>query len=408
MTWSEEPAHTTLLAEEHDRLLDFGASALVHPAGGAAWLDDRGGADLGRGVLTWITCRMVHVHSLATLTGRTGSAELARQLLDGLAGPLRDTGHGGWFHRLDADGRPDLAAGKSCYDHAFVLLATSSAAVAGIDGAEALLATAGDVFLERFWDDDAGRCRDHFSADWTGLDPYRGLNGSMHAVEAMLAVADATGDGAWRRRAARVAGFVVDLAASYDGRLPEHFDSDWTPLLDHNEDRPADPFKPYGATVGHGLEWSRLLLTLEAALPGSDDRLLPTARLLFDRAVGDGWDVDGAPGFVYTTDWSGRPVVRDRMHWVVAEALAAAAALSRRTGEEQYDHWFARWWQYAEHHLVDRDAGSWHHQLDAHNRPAAGVWPGKPDLYHALQATLLPRLPLAPTITRAIADGALA
>ena len=398
----------TTLEDEYQRLLDFGAPTMVHPAGGAAWLDDDGAADLERGVLAWITCRMVHVHSIAALTGRPGSRELAQRLLDGLAGPLRDRDHGGWLHQLDADGRPDLAAGKSCYDHAFVLLATSSALVAGLDGAGPLLAAAEDVFLQRFWDDDAGRCRDQFSADWTGLDPYRGLNGSMHAVEAMLAVADATGEDAWRQRAARVAGLVVDLAASYDGRLPEHFDADWTPLLAHNEDRPADPFKPYGATVGHGLEWSRLLLTLEATLPGSDDRLLPTARLLFDRAVADGWDVDGAPGFVYTTDWSGRPVVTDRMHWVLAEALAAAAALHRRTGEERYADRFEEWWRYAEEHLVDRDAGSWHHQLDAQNRPAAGVWPGKPDLYHAVQATLLPRLPLSPTITRAIADGALA
>ncbi|HVK30125.1 MAG TPA: AGE family epimerase/isomerase [Nocardioides sp.] len=405
MTWFEEPAHTKTLAEEYDRLLDFGTD-LVHPAGGAAWLDDHGRPDLDRGVLTWITCRMLHVHAIAALTGHAGSRELAQRLLDGLAGPLRDADHDGWFHRLDADGRPDRAAGKSCYDHAFVLLGTSSAAIAGLDGSDALLADAGDVFLQRFWDDSAGRCRDHFSADWSDLDPYRGLNAAMHAVEAMLAVADATDDDAWRQRAARIAGFVVDLAASYDGRLPEHFDSDWTPELDHNADQPADPFKPYGATVGHGLEWSRLLLTLDAALP--DDRLLPTAELLFDRAVADGWEVDGAPGFVYTTDWSGRPVVPDRMHWVLAEALAAAAALHRRTGEEHYADRFAQWWQHAGDCFFDNTAGSWHHQLDRHNRPAAGVWPGKPDLYHAVQATLLPRLPLAPTITRAVADGALA
>lgn len=398
----------TTLEDEYQRLLGFGAADLVHAAGGAAWLDDRGRPDLDRGVLTWITCRMVHVHSLATLTGRPGSRELAQRLLDGLAGPLRDADHDGWFHRLDAGGRPDHAAGKSCYDHAFVLLATSSAAITGLDGAEALLTTAGDVFLERFWDDDAGRCRDQLSADWSGLDPYRGLNANMHAVEAMLAVADATGDDSWRGRAARIAGFVVDLAASYDARLPEHFDSDWTPLLDHNEDRPADPFKPYGATVGHGLEWSRLLLALEAALPEDDDRLLPTAQQLFDRAAADGWDADGAPGFVYTTDWSGRPVVRDRMHWVLAEALAAAAALHRRTGGERYLTWFSLWWKHAVDCFLDRDAGSWHHQLDARNRPAAGIWPGKPDLYHAVQAMLLPRLPPAPTLARAIADGALA
>ena len=44
-----------------------------------------------------------------------------------------------------------------------------------------------------------------------------------------------------------------------------------------------------------------------------------------DRAVRDGWAVDGAPGFAYTTDWAGAPVVRTRMHWVAAEAIGAAA-----------------------------------------------------------------------------------
>ncbi len=402
MTWLDDLALRGRLADEYDRLTGFG-SALAHPAGGAAWLDDTGRPDLARGVLTWITCRMLHVHALATLTGRPGSRELAQQLLDGLAGPLRDAEHDGWFHRLDAAGHPDRSE-KSCYDHAFVLLGTSSAVLAGLDGAEDLLAAASTVFLDRFWDEDAGRCRDAWSADWSRLDPYRGLNANMHAVEAMLAVADATDDPSWRERATRVVELVLALADRYDARLPEHFDETWTPLPDVNADRPADPFKPYGATVGHGLEWSRLLLTLDAVAP--DERLLPTAQALFDRAVADGWYVDGEPGFVYTTDWSGTPVVRDRMHWVLAEALAAAAALHARTGEQAYATRFREWWDHAEAVFVDRAQGSWHHQLDAHNRPAAGVWPGKPDLYHAVQATLLPRLPLAPTLARAIRDGA--
>ena len=89
------------------------------------------------------------------------------------------------------------------------------------------------------------------------------------------------------------------------------------------------PFEPYGVTVGHGLEWSRLVLQVRAARgDGAPDWMLPAAEGLFDRAVADGWDADGAEGFVYTTDWDGSPVVRDRMHWVVAEAICAAAALA--------------------------------------------------------------------------------
>jgi mannose/cellobiose epimerase-like protein (N-acyl-D-glucosamine 2-epimerase family) len=58
----------------------------------------------------------------------------------------------------------------------------------------------------------------------------------------------------------------------------------------------------------------------------------------------------------------------------------------------------ARWWDLAERAFVDRERGSWHHELDPDNRPASRIWPGKPDVYHAYQATLLPRLPLSPSL----------
>ena len=267
------------------------------------------------------------------------------------------------------------------------------------------------MYLERFWDDDAGRPVDTWDVAFETLDDYRGLNATMHSVEAMLTVADAVENPeeatAWRGRAARCAAFVVDLAAGNEGRLAEHFGPDWTPDLELNKDRPGDQFKPYGATPGHGLEWARLLLHLEAALPdgAGADRLLPTAVALFDRAVADAWAADGADGFVYTTDWSGTPVVRTRMHWVLTEALATAAALFERTGEQRFADQYATWWEYARTYLLDLERGSWHHELDPSNTPTATVWPGKPDVYHALQATLVPRLPLAPTFAAAMARG---
>ena len=284
------------------------------------------------------------------------------------------------------------------------MLAGSTAVAAELPGGEALLAEATAVFEERFWDDGTGRVVDEWDRAWNAPEPYRGLNSTMHSLEAVLAVGDVTGDPVWHERAARLAGLVLDLAPRHDGRLPEHFDADWVPDLELNRDRPDDPFKPYGATVGHGLEWSRLLLHLEATLgEAAPEGLLATSRMLFDRAVTDGWDVDGAPGFVYTTDWDGTPVVRQRMHWVAAEGVASAAALHRRTGEERYALLGATWWRYVVDHLRDTERGSWHHELDPANRPQASVWPGKPDLYHAVQATLVPRLPLAPSLATALA-----
>lgn len=409
LPWTSRPTHLAWLDAHTRELLAFGRRGVVAPGGGAAYLDDDGRPDPSQGVQAWITSRTVHVYSLGAMLGVPGCAPVAAGALAGLTGVLRDAEHGGWFHAVDASGVPDRASGKSCYDHAFVLLAASSATLAGLHGARELLDEACAIYLERFWDDDAGRAVDTWDVTFTELDGYRGINANMHSVEAMLAVADATGDPAWRERAARIAAFVVELAAAHDGRLPEHFDAGWTADLELNADRPGDQFKPYGATIGHGLEWARLLLHVEGAL-GADApaELLPTAVALFERAVADGWAADGAEGFVYTTSWDGTPVVRDRMHWVAAEATAAADALHRSTGEARYAKLYATWWDHIVTYVVDHERGSWHHELDPTLAPAGTVWPGKPDLYHAVQATLLPRLPLGPSIARAVADGQVA
>ncbi len=394
---------------EAHRLLRFAAGA-VDPRGGFGWLTDDGGLDRAQPLHLWVNARMTHVFGLAHLLGVDGADVLVDRGLTALTGLLHDDAHGGWWSQVDAAGHPQVDT-KSAYDHAFVLLAASTAVQAGRPGAAQLLAAAVQVVERHFWDDAAGACVDTWDAAWSRLEPYRGANANMHAVEAFLAAADATGDQVWLTRAIRIAERLVDREARAAGwRLPEHYDEQWTALPDYARETPADPFRPYGATVGHSLEWSRLLLHLDAAQalvaePEAVDQpwLLPAAQHLFDTAVADGWAVDGGPGFVYTVDWDGAPVVRQRMHWVVAEALAAAATLYQATGEGRYVEHYDEWWQYARTHLLDLEHGSWHHELDPDQRPAHTVWSGKPDVYHALQATLLPRLPLAPSLAAALA-----
>jgi len=391
---------TSVLEAECHRLLDFGRH-FPHPLGGAAWLDATGQPDLSRPVYTYITARMLHVYALGHLLGRSGDADLAAQALAGLAGRLRDEASGGWFSSVDDLGEsPDE---KACYTHAFVVLGASSAAVAGLPGASDLLSEAIGVWHKRFFDAESGMFVDSWNRDFTELADYRGVNANMHGVESLLAAADVTDDHALRERALAISRRVaLEFAQPQSWRIPEHFDPRWRPELQHHQDRPDDPFQPYGATVGHGLEWSRLLLHLEASLADPPDWLLPAAEALFDRAVADGWAVDGADGFVYTTDWNGRPIVRDRMAWVVAEAISAAAALRIRTGDDRYADLLGTWWEYAERTLFDRTYGSWYQQLDANNHVIETVWPGKSDLYHAVQATLIPQLPLAPTLATAL------
>jgi mannose/cellobiose epimerase-like protein (N-acyl-D-glucosamine 2-epimerase family) len=404
MTEPSPPTDDQLRAECL-RLLAF-ATGAVDPRGGFGWQDDEGVPDPEEPLHLWINARMTHVFCLAHLMGVDGADALADRGLAAIDTLLHDRDHGGWWSSVRAPGEP-VAAVKAAYDHDFVLLAASSAVQAGRPGARELLADAVDVIQSRFWDEEAGAMVESWDGSWSTLDGYRGANANMHAVEAFLAAADATGEPVWLTRATRIAGRLIDTQArEHDWRLPEHFDAEWRPDLEYARDNPADPFRPYGATIGHSLEWARLLLHLEAALaaqPGSEPPpwLRESAQALFDRAVQDGWDVDGAPGLVYTVDWDGAPVVRQRMHWVVAEGIAAAAALHQATGDEEYLTWLARWWAYAEDHLIDL-RGGWRHELDPSNQPAATVWHGKPDAYHVVQAMLVPRLPLAPGLAAAL------
>ena len=252
--------------------------------------------------------------------------------------------------------------------------------------------------------------RESFSRDWSEEEHYRGVNANMHTLEAYLAASDVLDDEALLGRALRIVTRVVDGYARGNGwRLPEHFTRDWEPLLEFNADAPAHPFRPYGATIGHGIEWSRLTLQTEAITCEkgieAPDWMASAAASLYDTAVVDGWAVDGADGFVYTVDWNGVPVVRERMHWVAAEAIGAAAVLFARTQDPTYATDYERWWAYARDYLIDAEHGSWRHELDRNNAPSQLVWEGKADLYHAVQATLFPRLPIAPALAASLAAG---
>ena len=391
-------AEDEVLSPEARRLLAFAAPSLREPAG-FSWLDDRGEPDPDAPLPTWITARMTYVFTLATELGVPDAGKAAEHGVRSLLGEFRDPVHTGWWESLRPDGSGPDDTRKTAYTHAFVALAAASATAAGLAGAGELLDDVVGV-LGRHFLDDRGRVVESYDAAFTAAEDYRGANATMHMVEAALVLGDVQGPGAdldWHRLALGMAEHLVHrVAGGHDHLLPEHFTADWQPVLDYNTDRRDDPFRPYGCTPGHLLEWSRLLVQLEASLTDPPGWLLEDAEALFDTAVRVGWAVDGRPGFVYTVDWTGSPVVRLRMHWVLAEAVAAAAALGRRTGDPRYERWERTWWAYAEAHLVDRERGSWRHELDPANRPSSTVWSGKPDVYHAFGAALLPRLPLAP------------
>ena len=117
------------------------------------------------------------------------------------------------------------------------------------------------------------------------------------------------------------------------------------------------------------------------------------ARSLYETAKRVGWSADGKPGFVYTLDWDGNPIVTERMMWVVAEAISAASAMETGGLALSARDDVAKWDNHLTSMFKDSVKGSWHHQLSAEGEPSSTIAKGKPDAYHLLHALLIPQLP---------------
>ena len=397
--WSDLKFHRRWLMRRGQELLEHYRKARV--PGGFAALDDDG--SLADGIAqTIITARMVHCYSIASMMGVPGAGPLADHGLTALLdGPLRDAGNDGWFEQAGTRGR------KQAYVHAFVMLASASAVVADRPRAKELCEAATAVTERRFWLAQEGGMAPGFAPDWTDVELYRGANANMHSVEAFLALADATGNDIWLTRAVGLAKrFAHDIARPNGYTLPEHFDPEWRVLPDYNRDNPADDLRPWGMTPGHFAEWAGLLLKVESALTArglpTGDWLLSDAIGLFDSAIEHGWNVDRAPGMIYTIGNDLEPSITTRPWWVQAEAANTAYMLHCRTGQVRFEAAYRMFWDYIADRIIDRGKGGWRPEVDRDGNRSSLVYPLRDDLYHAFQATVTPLIPLSSSIANGI------
>lgn len=398
------PSHLEWLAAHRRGLLDFAQPHVCSPEGGFAWLSASGEPMPDEGHPLWIGARMIHIFSLAAMAGREGARDIVEHGLDFYVdGPGHDEEYGGWYAQVGGTSPNDA---KELYGTAHVLLAASSATLAGFSRGPALLQAALDIIDTYFWDENVQRAKESYDRTFTQLDEYRGQNANMHLTEALLAAYEATGHKVLLDRATAIAKFIAgravlppsyeltdDLArtaAAAPWRLPEHFDSQWTPIWDYNIDDKRHAFRPYGSTVGHWVEWAKLCMQIHG-LGVDEPWLIPTAESLFRHGVEEGWTPTG--GFYYTVDWEGQPIVSDKFFWAPPEAVSAAILLYRETGDSFYSDWYAKIWEFCQKYFVPENLGAWQHELDGENRPTSLTWDGRPDIYHVYQSTLYPLLP---------------
>ncbi|MCO5064544.1 MAG: AGE family epimerase/isomerase [Rhizobiaceae bacterium] len=402
----DRPAHRRWLLSRAFELFDFFQPAAFNPAGGFFTLDELGRPNAARPAHAGVerqlhdTTRMVHCFAVASLLGLPGADRVIDHGMDFLWRRHRDSSHGGYFWAVD-DETPTNPT-KQAYGHAFVLLAASSAKVVGHPLADRLIGDVTEVLRTRFWEETAGATSEEYAADWSPISDYRGQNSNMHLTEALMAAHEATGDTDYLAMAGRIADLIVNRHAREQGwRVAEHFDRAWNVDIAYA----GDPmFRPRGTTPGHALEWSRLLVQLWQ-LGGRQVEWLPEAAAsLFKHTTEIGWD-HSSGGFFYTLDWSDRPDQKDHFWWPCAEGIAAAAVLGTALPEPFFETWYRRIWGVVANHFIDRRNGSWLPELDAGMRPVSRVFTGRPDIYHAVQACLIPLLPADGSITRGLMKG---
>jgi sulfoquinovose isomerase len=400
--WSSRPFHRQYLMRQANDLFDFFEAASINPKGGFFELDDDGkpldAANSTRQI--HVTTRMVHCAAVGSLIGRPGSGELVDHGMRYIWEKHRDAKRGGYVWGLDDNGV--VNGSKQAYGHAFVLLAASSAKLVGHPLADQMIADVTNVINTRFWDEKSGSVRDEYSEDWSQLLPYRGQNANMHMTEALMAAFEATGNKDYLTKAERIAELIIAKNAIPLGhRVAEHFDDKW--VLDKNYEG-NEMFRPSGTTPGHWLEWSRLLFQLWTLGDKRLSWMTDASRQLFRQSIDLGWDkVHG--GFFYTLDWDNKPIMREKLWWPVSEAIGAAAWLSEHDREDYFQVWYRKLWDYAENHVIDHARGGWLSELKEDLTPTSRLFVGKPDIYHALQACLIPLYPATGSLTAAIIES---
>ncbi|RYM06655.1 AGE family epimerase/isomerase [Sporolactobacillus sp. THM7-7] len=340
--------------------------SIDHQTGGYfhCFLDDGSVCDIRNKDLVG-TARFIYIYSVGTLLG--GPSDWRRAVEHGLhflEHHFRDPVYGGYYWRLKGKIAADPT--KYAYGHAFVLLAVSYAARAGISCARRWIEEIYQILETHFRDKPYGLYLDERSFDWSRISPYRGQNANMHLCEAMIAAFEATGHPVYLRRAYQLAYAVtVILAGKTGGMIWEQYDERWNPDWRYHQEYEGNEFRPYGFLPGHALEWSKLLLKLSAYCP--EPWIVQRAEALYYGALNMGTDtVYGGLFFSIAPD--GYVLDSDKYYWVMAEAIGASALMAAKSRRPSDLRTYQSFFEYCRNYFIDHKYGGWYPRLNRRNK----------------------------------------
>jgi mannose/cellobiose epimerase-like protein (N-acyl-D-glucosamine 2-epimerase family) len=272
-------------------------------------------------------------------------------------------GRPGFVHLLDPDGAV-LNPLRDAYDHAFVLLALSTA-----------YQMSGDAQLRDEIASLVGFLDAHLRSPHGGFVEGipatlpRRQNPQMHLFEAMIAAFDATRDPVYQNRAGEL--FALFVANLYDARrqaLGEYFEDDWSKI------------EPLVVEPGHQAEWVWLLKGFERITGCPTGRyrsqLLTSALRYCDAATGCLVDEGDAEGDIRKST---------RRLWPQTEIVKAWLAQAESREEGAADQALAALVRLHDHYLRHPVPGGWYDQFDRDNRSLVEMVPAS-SFYHIVCA----------------------
>lgn len=343
--------------------------------------------------------RQIYVYAAADLLGlHPGGADIALAAFDRIRQDAwAADGQPGWAHLLNPD-RTVLDGRRDAYDQAFALFAMAWLwrAKPTAEVASAIAETL--AFVDDGLSARSGGWWERAGEDDGGDGDLRRQNPHMHALEAMLALYEATGERAYLDRAREI--YHLFAARFYDwpsAVVIEYFDADWRRAPDaHQRIEP-----------GHMAEWVYLIREYERL---TGEPVAQIADPLFAKTIELGLDESGRFLLDELTP-DGRPSKPGRRLWPQTERLKAALTQYRAHGDEALR-------QDAAQALADLRgeylsgvvAGGWRDAFDGAGAPAAETMPAS-TLYHlfsafALSRDLLRRRPKAEARASARKGGA--
>jgi mannobiose 2-epimerase len=344
--------------------------------------------DAPRGLI--LTSRLLWTFSaLYRQLGNPLDLELARRALGVLESDFRDHEHGGYFWRVDPEGRPQDRS-KKIYGQAFCIYALSEFHLA--TGEQAAL----DAALRLFELVERHACDPEFkgyiearAADWSeasdlrlsdkDMNAARSMNTHLHLLEAYTNLMFAIIDPRVVMRLNELIGIFGRHIIRRDTgsfHLDHFFDEAWTRQSDTR-------------TYGHDIEAAWLLCEAASALGGEELREAITlwAIELARSTLAEGLLVDG--GLAYEGR-DGSVINANRDWWCQAEAMVGFWHAFELTREPAFADAATGVWEFIKHSMVDMVHGEWHWRVRSDGavdeaEPKISEWKGP---YHTVRMCL--------------------